>query len=129
MCDILDVGDNEEFQFCNTHNCPVYFEWSTWSDCSRTCGGGARERTRDCVWGSNAECQAAGGINYESENCNSWACPRNHHGTFDNSSLYPVLKNLTTILLFEFLVNGLNGLDVLQLVVLTERKYVRARVK
>ena len=25
VCDVLDVGDNEQFQFCNTHACPRTF--------------------------------------------------------------------------------------------------------
>lgn len=26
-----------------------YSEWTTWSDCSETCGGGSKKRTRTCT--------------------------------------------------------------------------------
>ena len=34
---------------CNTQKCPVYTEWTEWSSCTTTCGGGNQERTRVCI--------------------------------------------------------------------------------
>ena len=38
-----------EREICNSQKCPVYTEWSSWSSCSLTCGGGSQERTRICI--------------------------------------------------------------------------------
>ena len=38
-----------EREICNSQKCPVYTEWSSWSSCSLTCGGGSQERTRVCI--------------------------------------------------------------------------------
>ena len=38
-----------ERETCNTQKCPVYTEWTSWSSCSTTCGGGSQERTRVCI--------------------------------------------------------------------------------
>ena len=54
-----------------------YYNWEEWQDCTQDCGGGARQRIRNCVWGSNADCEDAGGTNFESEECNMAACPSN----------------------------------------------------
>ena len=34
---------------CNTQDCvPTCYEWSSWIECSKTCGGGYTERQRNC---------------------------------------------------------------------------------
>ena len=38
-----------ERETCNTQKCPVYTEWTSWTSCSTTCGGGNQERTRVCI--------------------------------------------------------------------------------
>ena len=38
-----------ERETCNTQKCPIYTEWSGWSSCSVTCGGGRQERDRVCI--------------------------------------------------------------------------------
>ena len=38
-----------EREVCNTEECPIYTEWSEWSQCSTTCGGGSQKRSRSCV--------------------------------------------------------------------------------
>ncbi|KAK7491979.1 hypothetical protein BaRGS_00016825 [Batillaria attramentaria] len=45
-------GPDHDTQTCNTHNCPVdgyWNDWSDWSSCNTTCGGGTSQRTRLCV--------------------------------------------------------------------------------
>ena len=38
-----------EIETCNDKKCPVFTEWSIWSSCSETCGGGFRKKSRKCV--------------------------------------------------------------------------------
>ena len=38
-----------EREICNPQKCPVYTEWSEWTQCSKTCGGGKQSRERACV--------------------------------------------------------------------------------
>jgi hypothetical protein len=38
-----------ERETCNTQKCPIYTEWSEWTECSVTCGGGQQSRSRSCV--------------------------------------------------------------------------------
>ena len=54
--------------------------WSRWGSCSRTCGGGVRQRTRDCeaptADGTGTEpCGLCPGEREETETCNDWLCP------------------------------------------------------
>ena len=44
--DCIGLGDEE--RACNTKNCPVWAEWSLWSSCSASCGGGRKSRLRKC---------------------------------------------------------------------------------
>ena len=58
-----------------------YTDWTGWSDCSTSCGGGERLRTRKCTepvpkYGGN-NC-ASLGPGQLTEKCNTNACP----GTF-----------------------------------------------
>ena len=51
-------------------------QWTSWSSCSLTCGGGTRTRTRTCTnptpQGSGADCV---GSSLGSEGCNMVECP------------------------------------------------------
>ncbi|XP_071802483.1 A disintegrin and metalloproteinase with thrombospondin motifs 10-like [Asterias amurensis] len=71
---------------CNTQACPVVVHggWSDWtySDCSRTCGGGTQTRSRSCT---NPTPQNGGSHCYGSNYgnglaCNTQACPVVVHG-------------------------------------------------
>ena len=35
---------------CPVSACGSWLDWSSWTDCSKTCGGGDRSRTRQFVW-------------------------------------------------------------------------------
>ena len=47
-----DEGDDERTVECNLGSCqgPTWTSWTSWTPCSRTCGGGERERTRYCAF-------------------------------------------------------------------------------
>lgn len=75
---------------CNTFPCPVdgqYTEWSDWSICSATCGGGSMTRTRTC---NNPPPQHGGkpcsGLSIEYGSCNAHLCPVD--GGFSDWSLW-----------------------------------------
>merc|ERR1711871_698023 len=70
------LGPSQQLAKCNTHCCPVmgqYSEWTQWSECSKTCGGGMQFRSRLC---DGAKC---GGRCYgqktEARSCNNFCCP------------------------------------------------------
>ena len=50
-------------------------DWATWGDCSKSCGGGVRERRRVCKDTDN-NCDDTG-MDYEVGNCNEESCPTN----------------------------------------------------
>ncbi|XP_031556840.1 uncharacterized protein LOC116293538 isoform X2 [Actinia tenebrosa] len=74
-------GDSVEQKSCKVRRCPVngnYTDWSEWSDCSRTCGGGIHIRTRQCINPSpkygGSDCVYYGDAR-EVVHCNPQPCP------------------------------------------------------
>ncbi|XP_065187399.1 SCO-spondin-like isoform X2 [Sycon ciliatum] len=74
-------GDAAELEQCQQSPCPVdgeYTEWSTWTECTKSCGGGERMRSRACT---DPEPQHGGqgcdrlGANAEQQPCNVDSCP------------------------------------------------------
>jgi len=64
-------GHKNDSVACNTQPCPVdceWHEWSTWTDCTATCGLGSRTRSRD------KKDAAHGGVECEGENNDSEDC-------------------------------------------------------
>lgn len=85
--DCSDLGPNSETQECNTKPCPIivdggYSPWGKWSACSKTCGKGSGERTRERFCNKpqpqngGKDCSALG-KNKETESCKPKAkkCP------------------------------------------------------
>ncbi|XP_022780154.1 coadhesin-like [Stylophora pistillata] len=80
-CEEQDLGPSVETEACNEQPCPVdggYSDWTEFSECTVTCGGGVHQRTRDC----NNPAPDNGGQNcerlgpaMESEQCNVKSCP------------------------------------------------------
>ncbi|XP_038613900.1 LOW QUALITY PROTEIN: adhesion G protein-coupled receptor B2 [Tachyglossus aculeatus] len=74
----LCSGPLREARTCNnTATCPVHGlweEWGPWSLCSRTCGRGARSRTRSCVPPQHGG-KACQGPELQTRLCNLAACP------------------------------------------------------
>ncbi|XP_073439014.1 hemicentin-1 [Dendrobates tinctorius] len=75
----LCEGQDVQTQICSDRHCPVDGKWSawgSWTSCSLSCGGGLRQRFREC---SNPAPQYGGhkceGMEYENELCNSDLCP------------------------------------------------------
>ena len=52
----------------------MWSDWSAWSTCSTTCGGGFRTRTRECLTESGLEVLCEEGMAIEEEICNDDAC-------------------------------------------------------
>ncbi|KAL3045585.1 hypothetical protein OYC64_013784 [Pagothenia borchgrevinki] len=72
------VGSPVEYQDCNAEPCPVsgsWSCWSSWSQCSASCGGGHYQRTRTC---SNPPPASGGdiciGLHTEEALCNTHTC-------------------------------------------------------
>ncbi|XP_020630859.1 ectin-like [Orbicella faveolata] len=81
-CTEQNLGPAEEHQDCNTQKCAVpgnYTDWSSWGECSVTCGGGVQTRTRTCTnpppsgVGSNCTEQNLGPAE-EEQKCNMEEC-------------------------------------------------------
>ena len=54
---------------------PEYTQWSAWSTCTKTCGGGSTTRTRTCNHATSV-CQAAGlGDATQTQSCKTQGCP------------------------------------------------------
>ncbi|XP_076098251.1 SCO-spondin-like [Mytilus galloprovincialis] len=70
-------GPDSEIEACNSFSCPIdgsWKLWESWSDCSTTCGGGGRNRTREC----NEAMHGGGdciGVSSQTESCNTHNCP------------------------------------------------------
>ena len=84
---------------CVTSTGPVNGTWSQWSQftlCSKTCGGGVRTRTRSC---NNPPSLRGGlpcvGLPVDCEDCNENACPGMPFGCEKISSL------LTDVFMFN----------------------------
>ncbi|KAL8625611.1 hypothetical protein ACOMHN_043886 [Nucella lapillus] len=70
-------GPANQSQACNTHRCPVdgvFSDWSPWSECDVTCGGGVKLRSRTCV-GPLFGGKDCDGAKLENVTCNAHACP------------------------------------------------------
>ena len=76
-------GSNIHFLACNTHRCPInggYTRWSNFSKCSKSCGNGTMQRTRNCT---NPPPQFGGrnctsyGVSVENKICFTLPCPIN----------------------------------------------------
>ncbi|TSK16074.1 SCO-spondin [Bagarius yarrelli] len=64
-------GGAEQQKECNGHACTdsgMWYDWSAWTVCTVTCGGGEQRRTRSC---RNPPCT---GLTRQSKTCNTQVC-------------------------------------------------------
>jgi len=68
-------GETDE---CNTEKCPINGEWSEWTKCTKSCGGGKKKRTctNPAPAHGGADCEAGYGPGDE-DDCNTEKCPIN----------------------------------------------------
>ena len=67
----------QEVESCNTKPCPVFTEWTEWAECSHSCNGGYRKKSRECVEPKQTRqyenpCKAPLEV---IEECNTQSCP------------------------------------------------------
>ena len=81
--DCSSLGADTETQQCNTHHCPVnggYTQWTEFSECSKSCGNGTQQRTRNCSnpapKHNGSDCSGLG-ADTETQQCNTHHCPIN----------------------------------------------------
>ena len=60
------------FTFC-VQSCPIWTNWSEWSSCSASCGGGEQSRERECVLPKGVS--GCIGDPEETRVCNPDVCP------------------------------------------------------
>ncbi|KAL9955598.1 hypothetical protein ACROYT_G036941 [Oculina patagonica] len=79
--DCSELGESSSSRECNTQECPVdggYGDWTSWSECSVSCGGGQKARRRPC---NNPSPQHGGkdcselGPPQQNLECNTNSCP------------------------------------------------------
>uniref|UniRef100_A0A915K6N0 Uncharacterized protein n=1 Tax=Romanomermis culicivorax TaxID=13658 RepID=A0A915K6N0_ROMCU len=67
------LGLNDLTDICNMIPCPDWGEWSLWSDCTVSCGGGERSRTRACPIPNG--CSPGEEYEFDPQHCNPNVCP------------------------------------------------------
>ena len=77
------IGPSIDNDSCNTHPCPIhggYTQWSAFSECTLSCGGGVKTRVRSCT---SPTPQYGGrdcfhlGLSNDTRPCNTHYCPIN----------------------------------------------------
>jgi len=71
-------GNEKEKELCNTQNCPIDCQWSTWTlwtPCSETCDGGETARSRHHVTEEQNGGVPCTGPPAESKKCSTQGCP------------------------------------------------------
>ena len=53
---------------------PTWGEWSNWTECSRTCGGGRQSRVRECLSNGRTTLNCTGS-RVDVQTCNTQCCP------------------------------------------------------
>jgi hypothetical protein len=67
----LCTGAANDTERCHTNLCPTWStDWSAWTLCTSTCGGGMKQRSRQCDVVNQCT-----GNSTDQTNCNTFACP------------------------------------------------------
>ena len=72
---IFKSGDEEVIEDCNEKICPSPGQWSEWGECSKSCGGGTRTKTRECINQRDSYGNPCNQDLVETEKCNENPCP------------------------------------------------------
>jgi hypothetical protein len=72
---LLCPGDREVVSDCSQNPCPAPSEWSDWSECSKSCGGGTRTKVRQCVNQRDKDGNPCKVDLVDTEACNLNPCP------------------------------------------------------
>ena len=69
-------------------------EWSTWSECTVTCGSGNSTRMRTCIEEQHGgvPCSELSGMDTDEQACNDNPCPGNMESKFAQVSLFLKMK-------------------------------------
>ena len=67
--------NNTKINQCNTHACPSWTNWNTWSTCSQSCGRGTQYRQRACHNHMNNTSDACDGTKEDLKECIIGGCP------------------------------------------------------
>lgn len=94
----------------------MYSDWSHWSSCSATCGGGTQERTRRCSFPKDTQggvdCSSLG-PSLETRECNALLCPGMSINKLiaKNTQIFEQTNNRTPTLLFTALVREFSSIN------------------
>jgi len=83
-------GNGSGQETCNAFDCPIYDQWSSWGECSATCGTGTRSQTQICNRGSGDK-DCVGQPEERVESCIAKPCTIITFTRYENSYLrgYP----------------------------------------
>ena len=73
-------GGSQQTRACNPASCPVHCEWgdwTTWGDCSTTCGDGEEKRSRDVKVRADFGGDPCSGTAHGNRSCDNKECPVN----------------------------------------------------
>lgn len=70
-----DVSDCHDSRYAVTSQNASWSEWSPWSECPVTCGGGIQRRERLCIGSSDNDVQGCAGQSIEERQCAIHSCP------------------------------------------------------
>ena len=68
-------GLAEQVETCQAGTCPAWTEWTDWTQCSQSCGGGIRNKVRECVLPKLGGERGCVGEAEVKEECNNEECP------------------------------------------------------
>ena len=107
-----------------------FSSWSAWGQCSRTCGGGQKRRTRSCTNPPPSKCgQSCFGNTEELADCNTHSCPGKNNFTLYCTLISKSRQARPFSLFQETLVSFLTGSPLLVFLTFIWRAYKSCSVR